>query len=297
MKYLTYISLIFTMLLWGGTFVAGRILAGNVEPANSAFLRFFIATLTLLVIQLYSERRLVIPPKKTWFALFLLGVTGIFLYNVFFFYGLNHIGGGRASLIIASTPLIITLCGIIFFKERPTYLKSCGVLLSLTGAFTVISNGRLETILTLGFGTGEKAFIGCVLSWAAYSIIGKSVLKSLSPLTSVFYSSLIGTVLLFLPAAGNGILYKIGNFSYPSWFSLMYLGVFGTAIGFSLYYRGITRIGTTRAGIFINLVPLFGILLSWLILDESVNPAVLLGGLLILTGVALTNYQPAAKPQ
>lgn len=277
--------------------MAGRILAGNVDPANSAFLRFFIATLALLIIHLYSDKRLTIPPKRTWFPLFLLGATGVFLYNVLFFYGLNHIGGGRASLIIASTPLTITLCGIIFFKERPTLLKSSGIFLSLIGALTVISNGHMATILTLGFGVGERAFIGCVLSWAAYSIIGKSVLKSLSPLTSVFYSSLIGTVLLFIPAAANGLLYKLATFSYPSWLSLAYLGVFGTAIGFSLYYRGITLIGTTRAGIFINLVPLFGLLLSWLILNESVNPAVLLGGLLILTGVALTNYQPAAKPR
>ncbi len=295
MQYVTYISLIFTMLLWGGTFVAGRLLAGNVEPANSAFLRFFIATLTLLIIHLCSEKRLVIPPKKTWLPLFLLGATGVFLYNVLFFYGLNHINGGRASLIIASTPLIITLCGIIFFKEQPTFLKIGGVLLSLVGTLTVISNGHLETILTLGFGVGEKAFLGCVLSWAAYSIIGKSVLNSLSPLTSVFYSSLIGTVLLFVPAAANGLLNDLFTFSVPSWLTLVYLGVFGTAIGFSLYYRGITRIGTTRAGIFINLVPLFGVLLSWLILNESVNPAVLFGGLLILTGVALTNYQPSSK--
>ncbi len=168
-------------------------------------------------------------------------------------------------------------------------------MLSLIGALTVISNGHLDTVLTLGFGTGEKALLGCVLSWTAYSVIGKTVLKALTPLRSVCYSSIVGTLLLFIPAAREGLFHKLPNLSNIDWLCLAYLGVLGTALGFSLYYSAIAKIGTTRAGIFINLVPLFGVLLSWLVLKEAVTPTVLAGGLLILTGVALTNYQPAAS--
>jgi drug/metabolite transporter (DMT)-like permease len=294
MQLLTYLSLVFTMFLWGGTFIAGRLLADNVAPASSAFLRFFIASLVLLIVLIYTEKKLTFPPKRTWLPLFLLGATGVFLYNVFFFFGLHHISAGRASLIIASTPLAITLCGIVFLGERPTILKACGILLSLIGALTVISNGHLDTVLTLGFGTGEKALLGCVLSWTAYSVIGKTVLKVLTPLRSVCYSSIVGTLLLFIPAAREGLFQKLPNISNFDWLCLAYLGVLGTALGFSLYYSAIAKIGATRAGIFINLVPLFGVLLSWLLLKEAVSPIVLAGGLLILAGVALTNYQPAA---
>jgi drug/metabolite transporter (DMT)-like permease len=78
-----------------------------------------------------------------------------------------------------------------------------------------------------------------------------------------------------------------------SWVSLAYLGLGGTALGFSLYYIGIKKIGASRAGIFINLVPVFSILLSWFILGETIRPAVLAGGLLVLTGVTMANYRHA----
>ena len=291
MNFLTYLSLVLTMFLWGGTFVAGRLLAGTVDPASAAFLRFFIASAAMLVVTRLVEKRFVMPPKRTWLPLIMLGMTGVFAYNVFFFNGLHHISAGRAALIVASTPLVITIFAALFFRERLTSLKASGILLSLIGAITVISNGHPGSLFTGGFGPGEKALVGCVLSWSAYSLIGRSVLSTLSPLTAVCYSSIIGTLLLAIPAASEGLLHHLSIFSLVDWTNLAYLGLGGTALGFSLYYQGIKKIGATRAGIFINLVPVFSILLSWLILGESIKPIVLLGGVLVLLGVALTNFQ------
>jgi len=279
------------MLLWGGTFIAGRLLAGSVAPASAAFLRFFIASAAMLIVTRLVEKRLIVPPKRLWLPLVLLGASGVFAYNVCFFNGLHHISAGRASLIVASTPLVITIFAALFLHERLTMQKAGGVLLSLTGAITVISNGHPNALFTGGFGPGEQALVGCVLSWSTYSLIGRSVLGTLSPLTAVCYSSIIGTFLLMIPAIGEGLFGHLATISSVDWTSLAYLGIGGTALGFSLYYQGIKKIGATRAGIFINLVPVFSILLSWLILGESVKPIVLAGGLLVLTGVALTNYQ------
>lgn len=293
MPYLTYLSLIFTMLLWGGTFIAGRLLAGEVDPASAAFLRFLIASGAMLVVTRLVDKRLVLPPKKMWLPLTLLGMTGVFAYNIFFFNGLHHITAGRAGLIIACTPLVITLFATIFLRERLNAVRSCGILLSLIGAVTVISNGHPGSLFSGGFGPGERAMVGCVLSWSAYSLIGRSVLSSISPLAAVCYSSIIGTLLLLIPALGEGLLHRLPTFSPAAWVSLAYLGLGGTALGFSLYYQGIKKIGATRAGIFINLVPVFSILLSWLILGESIKSIVLIGGLLVLSGVALTNSNKA----
>jgi drug/metabolite transporter (DMT)-like permease len=295
MPFFTYVSLVFTMLLWGGTFIAGRILADSVAPASAAFLRFVIASAAMLIVVQLVEKKLLRPPKKLWLPLILLGMTGVFAYNVFFFNGLHHISGGRASLIISCTPLVITIFAAFFLRERLTAVKSCGVLLSLFGAVTVISNGHPGSLFTIGFGPGEKALIGCVLSWSAYSIIGRSVLRTLSPLSAVCYSSMIGTLFLAIPAAREGLFSRLSTITSVDWTSLAYLGFCGTALGFSLYYQAIKKIGASRAGIFINLVPLFSILLSWLILGESIKPIVLAGGLLILTGVSLTNFQAPRK--
>ncbi|MBU1566527.1 MAG: DMT family transporter [Proteobacteria bacterium] len=294
MPILTYFSLIFTMFLWGGTFIAGRLLAGAVEPASAAFLRFLIASVAMVAVTRSLEGKFHIPPPKLWLPLILLGMTGVFAYNVFFFYGLHHISAGRASLIVAGTPLVITIFAALFLRERLTFLKTCGVLVSLAGAVMVISNGHPGSLFTGGFGRGEQALIGCVVSWSAYSLIGRSVLNSLPPLTTVCYSSIIGTILLAFPAAREGLFgLHLSAITFLSWTSLAYLGLFGTALGFSLYYKGIKKIGASRAGIFINLVPVFSLLLSWLILGETIRPAVLVGGILVLAGVTLTNYRRA----
>lgn len=290
MQLLTYFSLVLTMLFWGGTFIAGRVLAEDVAPANSAFIRFAIATIALFFLALLADGKIPLPPRKKWLPLLFLGLTGVFSYNVLFFSGLQHISAGRASLIIALNPLVISVLAFFFLKESLNFKQFGGIVLSLCGAVIVISNGHPEDLLSSSFGPGEMALLGCVLSWSAYSLIGRSVLTDLSPLASVFYSSLIGTLLLFLPAAANNLVGVIGSISFTSWMSLLYLGFFGTALGFSLYYRSIKKIGATRSGIFINLVPLFSILLSWALLGETIKPIVIVGGLILLCGVSITNY-------
>jgi drug/metabolite transporter (DMT)-like permease len=290
MQLLTYLTLVLTMFFWGGTFIAGRALAGSVSPANASFLRFAIASIALLILTIIADGKLAVPPRKQWFSLLLLGLTGVFSYNVFFFNGLQHISAGRASLIIALNPLVITLFASTFLKEPLNFKQFIGILLSLTGAIFVISNGQPATLLTTSFGKGEMAMIGCVLSWSAYSLIGRKVLSSLSPLTSVFYSSLIGTLLLLIPALHDGLIRSIPIIKATDWLSLCYLGICGTALGFTLYYQAIKNIGATRSGVFINLVPLFSIILSWFILGESVKAIVITGGLILLVGVTVTNY-------
>jgi drug/metabolite transporter (DMT)-like permease len=285
----TYLSLVVTMLFWGGTFIAGRALAGTVPPANAAFLRFAIATVALAILTRLIDGKIPPPPRKQWLPLVFLGMTGVFSYNILFFTGLQHIEAGRASLIIALNPLAITLAAVLFLGDRLTCKQCCGIALSLIGAVFVISNGHPGVIFSGDFGVGEAAILGCVASWAAYSLIGRTVLVSLSPLAAVFYSSLAGTLLLFPFAWKNGSISSVLSYSTGDWMSLAFLGLFGTAVGFSLYYRAIRKIGAPRSSVFINLVPFFSILLSWLILGESIKPSVLTGGLLLLAGVYLTN--------
>ncbi len=289
MKILTFSSLILTTLFWGGTFIAGRLLAADLSPANSSFLRFAIASLSLLTIIKLSGKKLPIPRKGQWITLFLLGLTGVFGYNICFFTGLKYISAGRASLIIAFTPLTITLLAALFTNDRLNCRQFGGILISLFGALLVISNGRLRLLLQGGIGPGEKALLGCVLSWALYSIIGRSILTRLSPLVTVCYSSIAGTLLLAIPAARDNLIESLYSITILNWLNLAYLGIFGTAIGFSLYYRGIKIIGPSRTAVFINLVPFFALLLAYLLLDETIQPVVLAGGFLIIVGISATN--------
>ena len=252
-----YLTLILTTLFWGGTFIAGRILADSVAPADAAFMRFVLAAATLAVLTRMIDGRLRLPPRDQLVSLLLLGFTGVFCYNICFFNGLRYIEAGRASLIIALNPMAITVGAVFFFGERLSLLQCVGLLISLFGAFLVISNGNPAILVSGGFGWGEIAILGCVISWAAYSLIGRNVLKSMSPLSAVFYSALFGALMLFPATLVGEAPLEIHTYSSADWISLLFLGILGTAAGFSLYYQAIRVIGSARSSVFINLVHCF----------------------------------------
>ncbi len=286
---MTYFKLLLAAVFWGGTFIAGKLISHNIDPFSAAFIRFFIASFFLIFLTIKIEGHLPrLAPDKI-FIVFLLGLTGIFSYNLLFFSGLNYIQANQASLIIAGNPIFISLCSVIFFKETLSPMKIIGLCLSVTGALIVISNGNLLNILTLGIGKGELLIFGCVASWVAYSIIGKKAMNDLSPIVSVCYSSIAGTLLLFFPALFKGVFLNMASYKPVEWASLFYLGFFGTVLGFLWYYEGIKKIGPTKAGIFINFVPVSAIVLSFFILKEPLTFSLIIGAIFVITGVYLTN--------
>jgi drug/metabolite transporter (DMT)-like permease len=285
---LIYIKLLLTAIFWGGTFVAGRSLAQNVGPFSAAFFRFAIASLFLVFLTLRSEGKFSVLKKGQILPVLFLGLTGVFCYNLFFFKGLKLIEASRAAIIIANNPIFIALFSAVFFKEKLNSLKITGILISVSGAIIVISRGNLLEILQGNLGLGEFYMFLCVLSWVIFSLLGKTVMADLSPLSSITYSALTGTILLFAPALREGLADCI-YYSASDWWNIFYLGFFGTVLGFVWFYEGINQIGPTRAGLFINFVPISAILLAFLILGEPLTLSLLIGTLLVSTGVYLTN--------
>ena len=290
---IVYVKLLLTALFWGGTFIAGRLIADSVGPFSAAFLRFVVASAFLLSFMWKSEGRLPAVKKNQIVPLLLLGMTGVFAYNVFFFKGLTLIGAGRASLIIANNPVFITLFAAIIFRERLTILKGCGVVLSVSGAAIVISRGQLSGILSQGLGWGEFFIFCCVAVWVTYSLIGKFVMSraGLSPLTAVSYSAVVGATALLVPALLEGVGRDFFSYSIVDWACIFYLGYFGTVLGFVWYYEGINAIGPMKAGQFINFVPISAVLLAFLMLHEPVTLSLLVGGIFVISGVTLTNLK------
>ncbi|MFK5926658.1 MAG: DMT family transporter [Desulfuromusa sp.] len=284
-----YLKLLLMALFWGGTFIAGRLLAGEVEPFAAAFLRFTIASIVLLIITLRTHKKLPRIQRGQWFPLLLLGLSGVFAYNVFFFRGLQLIEAGRAAVIIANNPIVIAIFAALFFGEKLNLLKIIGIILSVGGAIVVITHGHPTTLLHSGVGKGDLYIFGCVICWVIYSLVGRAAMHNLSPLIAVTYSALIGALLLLPAACLEGMLNQIADYSLTAWLSLFYLGLCGTVLGFVWYYQGIQRIGSTRAGQFINFVPISAILLSAWLLDEPLTASLLSGVFLVSSGVYLTN--------
>jgi drug/metabolite transporter (DMT)-like permease len=284
-----YGKLFLTACMWGGTFVAARVVAQHVPPFTAAFLRFVVASFFLMLLILKLEGRLPALKKNQWLPAVLLGITGIFAYNVFFFLGLQTVTASRASLIVACNPVFISILSALLFKERMTTGKTVGIVLCLAGAIIVISRGNPLEILQEKLGWGEVYILGCVASWVAYSLIGKVIMKDLTPLAAVTWSCLIGMLALLLPACWEGFPIHLEQVAIVDWVALFYLGFFGTVLGFIWYYEGIKAIGPSRAAVFINFVPVSGVFLGWLLLDESINLSLILGAVLVMGGVYLTN--------
>ena len=113
-----YLKLFLTALFWGGTFMAARVVAQHVDPYSASFLRFFMASALLIALIIRKEGRIPRLQRHQVIPAVLLGMTGVFAYNIFFFLGMKTITASRASLIVASNPVFISLLSTLFFRER-----------------------------------------------------------------------------------------------------------------------------------------------------------------------------------
>ncbi len=283
------LKMIACTLFWGGTFVAGSIASPYASSPTIGFFRFAVASLCLILFLEFSHNSILKHKldKKQFIGVFILALTGIFIYNIFFFFGLKTVDASRASLIVANNPLLIAVGASLFLGERLTKLQIAGIILSTCGAIIVLSDGSIAQIFTQ-ISYGDIIIFGCVLAWSAYSLVGKMVLKSLSPLIAVTWACIIGTF-LFLPFMYTELTTSLFKLPLEFWLSAIYLGLFGSAIGFVWFYDTINELGAARTGNFISFVPVFATIFGILMLNESISFAFLCGGALTMCGVYLTN--------
>lgn len=145
------------------------------------------------------------------------------------------------------------------------------------------------------FGRGEAYMMISVTSWAVYTVVGQKALSGLSPLTVTTYAALVGAILLnialVLQPQGSLVYQVDGSFLVNT----VYLALFGTVIAFIWFYEGISKIGSSKSAVFTNLVPVFGVLLSVIILGETIDYSMLVGGALAVFGIFLTNTSGSRK--
>ncbi len=277
-------------MIWGGTFIAGRIAVQTLGPFTAAFLRFAIASIVLLIVIWRSYGYIPTLQPAQRLAVLGLGLTGIFSYNALFFAGLQTVTAGRASLIIALNPIAIALGAALLLGESLGWRKGIGIAISVLGAAWVINqSGNNVDIASGRFGWGELLILGCVFSWMSYTLIGKSVMGVLSPLVATAYACWVGTVLLLPAAIREGLWQSLLSISSNAVLSVLYLGVLGSAVGFCWYYDGLKALGSAKASAFINLVPVSAILLAAVLLGEPLSAQLIAGAAVVILGVSITN--------
>ncbi|MDR1621847.1 MAG: DMT family transporter [Synergistaceae bacterium] len=287
---IVYVKLLAVSVIWGGTFVAGRYLGGNVTPLVSAGLRFILASVALMFYLAVTRTPIPNPGKKQWLQLAMLGFFGVFMYNICFFYGLAYTTASRASLVVALNPATIALASFCLFHEKMRLKQIIGVLFCISGACLVIisrDKGALAGSLR-----GDIIILGCVVCWTIYSVFSRSLSRSIGPLLTVSHSIWLGTAML---CAANvyidrkGFLASLPNISASQWMSLLYLGIIGSALAYIWYYDAIEQIGATRSGAFIALDPVTAVLFGVLLFGETLTLPACVGGVLAVLGIYLCN--------
>lgn len=295
---ITYIKLLVGMFFWGGIWVTGRVIAQEVEaPLAAAAIRFMLAALVLAAYLHFSEKPMRAPGNgREWLGVIGMGFFGMFIYNVVFFYGLKEVTAGRGALLIALNPVAVALVAWSVGGERWRGIHLVGAVAALIGCLMVLGNGDPLAMLRGSVSAAEWMVLSCVVLWTAYTFLGRWTTRSLTAMNATLFACLSGAVMLSILAVWQGQM-ALDTWSWRVWACVAFLGIFGTAIGFSWYSEGVQVVGAARSAAFINLVPVFAVIQAAVLLGERLAPSVLVGGTVVLLGVWLTNRPAVAELQ
>lgn len=280
-----YFLLLLVPLFWGGAFGAAKHIITEVPPVTTAAFRFGLAGLILFAAAWFTSEWNIEKIKEQWLGLLLMALTGIFGYNVFFFMGLEYTSAVNGSLIVATTPVFVTLGAVLFLGEIWSARLGLGLILSLTGVFMVIINGSFHTLMTWTFNTGDLLFIAALLCWVAHGLIGKVVLEKTSPFLTTTVTTIVGSfflVLLSLSERGWG---KIMSMSNLAWMEMVFMILCASIIGFFLWNKGVQKIGASKASMYMNLVPINAAWIAFLLYDAVITWQQIAGMLMVICGV------------
>ncbi len=284
-----YAKLVLVAAIWGGQYSAGRYLSDALPWFTSSALRFVVATAILVALSYAWEGGLPRLDGRRFAAMLALAFSGVFVFNVGFFAGLERVPAGRGALIMALNPVMTALGAWLVFAERMSRVRIFGIVLAVAGVIVVITRGDPGALAHGAIGLGELFLFGSVLGWVTYTLMGRAVLKGMSPLGASTWASLLGMIMLVACAVFERPWAALAALRPSGWVAIAYLGALGTVVAFLWFYQGVQRIGPARSAIFLSFVPVFGVVFAALVLGEPILASMIVGGALVVGGVLLTN--------
>jgi len=279
--------LIFISLTWAGSFIAVRLYCEVVSPLYLGFFRFVVATPVMIAIVLLRKKTFFLPRKELP-SLIILGLTGVTLIYIFQFYGVAYTTASTASSLINTNVLFIAVFSALFLHEDFPKNKRIGVLLSLIGVFFVVY-GQINSeniVVDSLFLIGCSFILISALCWAIYTIVGKRLLEKYDHLQLTANVFLIGT-LCYLPFVLPNIKSGIQSIDISSLIAILYLGLLCSVFGYVAWYYVLSKQQAAKSAVFLTLIPLFTIILSFFIGERPTIPF-FLGALLVMVGVYIT---------
>ncbi len=284
-----YLLLVLTALFWAGNWVIARGLQGHMSPIAMAFWRWFAALIILLPFvagPIARERRIIL---RSWKVLAVLGVLGVGAFNTLTYTGLKYTTATNGVLLNSVIPILIIAINVMFLREPLGPRPAAGVATSLGGVLMIVAHGELDTLLHLKLNPGDLWVLAAMVSWAVYTVVLRWRPRELS--SRAFTGSVIAIgVIVLVPIFGWD--YGAGHrtqWGPITWSAVAYFAVFPSVLAYFFWNAAVERVGGERAGTFLHLMPLFGAVLAWIFLGESLLWYHYAGAVLIFCGLFITS--------
>lgn len=281
---LAELGILIVMVVWAGNFVVVKSAVEMLPPIGFTFVRFVLASLTLLTLLRWREGSWGMP-RRDLVTMLVLGGLGFGVYQMLWTTGITTVPAGDSALLIAATPVIVALLAAAAGADVLTPLKLAGVLTSFGGVAIVMASGQG---LSLGQSVvGEALTLGAAVCWGVFTAFSAPVLRRHSPLRSTAWATVAGTVVLAPVAAIQLASTPAGAFTAPAIGAILYSGLLAAGVANVVVQHGVKVIGPTRTATFQFLVPALAVALAALVLAEPVRIGQVAGGVVIVAGILI----------
>lgn len=281
-----YSYLCVTALFWGGNSVAGKMAVGHVSPMMLTTLRWVFALLVILVLMTPQIRRDWDKIKQHWLQLLAYGAIGFTTFNALLYSALKYTSAINAVILQAGIPMLIFLFNFMLFRTRASIAQVIGFTVTLIGVLITAAHGDIASLLQLEFNFGDALMIAACIVYAAYTVAlrWKPAMHWQSFIAAPALGALISAIPLLFWEIGNGTVIVP---DMTGWIIVLYAAIFPSLMSQVLYVRGVEMIGANRAGLFINAIPVFGTLLSVMLVGETFHTFHFIALLLVLGGITI----------
>ncbi len=284
---LVYAVLLAMPLFYSSNMVIGRAAVAETAPWTLGFFRWAIAFAILAVIGRRDIRAAWGTIRGAWRLFVLLGFLGMVLCGGMLYWALEYTTATNATLIYTTSPIVIVLLERLFGDERLSPWRWLGIGLAFLGVVIIVVQADLGRLLALRLNPGDAVVLLAAISWAGYSVLLKRPTLRAMPVAASFAAIAGAGTLLLLPfmlaeiwITGSGL-----PSSASAWTSIVALAIIPSVLAFSAYQFGVERVGATRTGVFLYLLPPYGVVLAVVFLGEGFEPYHALGFVCIMAGV------------
>ncbi len=290
-----YLLLVFTTLVWGANAVAARLAVGEISPMMLTFSRWIVCCVALGL----SSRQVIAAHWRgllpSWRSVALMGALGFTGFNALFYAAAHHTTAINIAIIQGTIPVLVLVGSFFFFRTRIGGLQIVGVVLTLAGIAVVASQGQFALLARLAFNVGDVWMIIASVLYAGYALNLRR--RPAVPAIVFFAATAAVACIVSLPLLAAEI--AAGNFFAPSakgWLLVLFIGLLPSFISQLSFIHAVGLIGPDRAGVFLNLVPIFGPLMAVLILGEPLSAYHAVALALVLGGIYIAENLGARKP-